>query len=82
MLGAQQALDVGEPNAAALVSAAKARAGTTATTAVQEGVQMHGGIGMTDEFEIGFFMKRARVVEELLGGARFHADRWARLGAY
>jgi len=82
VLGAQQALDAGAPNAAALVSAAKARAGTTATTAVQEGVQMHGGIGMTDEFEIGFFMKRARVVDELLGDARFHADRWARLSAY
>lgn len=82
VLGAQQALDAGSPNAAALVSAAKSRAGLTATTAVQEGVQMHGGIGMTDEFEIGFFMKRARVVEELLGDARFHADRWARLGGY
>jgi len=82
VLGAQQALDDGAPNAAALVSAAKARAGTTATTAVQEGVQMHGGIGMTDEFEIGFFMKRARVVDELLGDARFHADRWAASGAY
>lgn len=82
VLGAQQALDAGASSAAALVSAAKARAGTTATTAVQEGVQMHGGIGMTDEFEIGFFMKRARVVEELLGDARFHADRWAMRSAY
>ncbi|HBZ04914.1 MULTISPECIES: acyl-CoA dehydrogenase family protein [Massilia] len=82
VLGAQQALDEGSSNAAALVSAAKSRAGPTATTAVQEGVQMHGGIGMTDEFEIGFFMKRARVVEELLGDARFHADRWARLSGY
>ena len=41
---------------------AKARAGATATLAVQEGVQMHGGMGMTDEFDIGFFMKRARVL--------------------
>lgn len=82
VLGAQQALDEGSPQAAALVSAAKSRAGLTATTAVQEGVQMHGGIGMTDEFEIGFFMKRARVVEELLGDARYHADRWARLSGY
>lgn len=82
VLGARQALDEGSPNAAALVSAAKSRAGLTATTAVQEGVQMHGGIGMTDEFEIGFFMKRARVLEELLGDARFHADRWAKLSGY
>lgn len=82
VLGAQQALDEGSPQGAALVSAAKSRAGLTATMAVQEGVQMHGGIGMTDEFEIGFFMKRARVAEELLGDARFHADRWARLQGY
>lgn len=82
VLGAQQALDEGSQRAAALVSAAKSRAGLTATTAVQEGVQMHGGIGMTDEFEIGFFMKRARVVEELLGDARFHADRWGCLSGY
>jgi alkylation response protein AidB-like acyl-CoA dehydrogenase len=83
VLHAQQQLDTASADtAAASVSAAKARAGATATLAVQEGVQMHGGIGMTDEFEIGFFMKRARVVEELLGDARFHADRWARLNAY
>jgi alkylation response protein AidB-like acyl-CoA dehydrogenase len=82
VLHAQQQLDTAPETAAASVSAAKARAGATATLAVQEGVQMHGGIGMTDEFEIGFFMKRARVVEELLGDARFHADRWARLTGY
>ncbi|MEN3278028.1 MAG: acyl-CoA dehydrogenase [Massilia sp.] len=82
VLHAQQQLDAASDSAAASVSAAKARAGATATLAVQEGVQMHGGIGMTDEFEIGFFMKRARVAEELLGDARFHADRWARLNAY
>jgi acyl-CoA dehydrogenase len=66
----------------ALVSAAKARAGATATLAVQEGVQMHGGIGMTDEFEIGFFMKRARTAQELLGDTNFHAHRWATLRGY
>jgi alkylation response protein AidB-like acyl-CoA dehydrogenase len=85
VLAAQQALDAGPADAAgaaALVSAAKARAGACATRAVQEGVQMHGGIGMTDEFEIGFFMKRARVADELLGDARFQADRWARLNDY
>ncbi|MGJ7918569.1 acyl-CoA dehydrogenase family protein [Massilia sp. LXY-6] len=85
VLAAQQALDrdpADAAGAAALVSAAKARAGAGATRAAQEGVQMHGGIGMTDEFEVGFFMKRARVAEELLGDARFHADRWARLSGY
>ncbi|NSX02837.1 acyl-CoA dehydrogenase family protein [Cupriavidus gilardii] len=74
----ESAADGPEP----LVSAAKAKAGETATLAVQEGVQMHGGIGMTDEFEIGFFMKRARTAQEWLGDANFHADRWARLRGY
>jgi alkylation response protein AidB-like acyl-CoA dehydrogenase len=49
---------------------------------VQEGVQMHGGMGMTDQFDIGFFMKRARVCEELFGDANYHADRLARLRSY
>jgi alkylation response protein AidB-like acyl-CoA dehydrogenase len=43
---------------------------------------MHGGIGMTDEFDIGLFMKRARVGQELFGDDRFHADRLARLQNY
>ena len=82
VLKAQQALDAGAPNAATAVAVAKARAGTTATRAVQEGVQMHGGMGMTDQFDIGFFMKRARVCEELLGDANYHTDRLARLLNY
>lgn len=82
VLRSQQALDEGAVKSAALVSAAKARAGATALLAVQEGVQMHGGIGMTDEFEIGFFMKRHRVAQELLGDTNFHADRWAQLSEY
>jgi alkylation response protein AidB-like acyl-CoA dehydrogenase len=61
---------------------AKARAGSTATRAVQEGVQMHGGMGMTDQFDIGFFMKRARTCEELFGDANFHADQLARRKSY
>jgi alkylation response protein AidB-like acyl-CoA dehydrogenase len=82
VLKAQQALDAGVPNASAAVAVAKARAGTTATRAVQEGVQMHGGMGMTDQFDIGFFMKRARVCEELLGDANYHTDQLARLRSY
>jgi alkylation response protein AidB-like acyl-CoA dehydrogenase len=82
VLRALQMLEEAPHNAAATVSMAKARAGTTATLAVQEGVQMHGGIGMTDEFEMGFFMKRARVLQELLGDANFHADRLARINGY
>jgi alkylation response protein AidB-like acyl-CoA dehydrogenase len=82
VLKAQQALDARTLNAAAAVAVAKSRAGTTATRAVQEGVQMHGGMGMTDQFDIGFFMKRARVCEELLGDANYHTDQLARLRNY
>ena len=71
VLKAQQTLDGNPDKAAAAVAVAKARAGTTATRAVQEGVQMHGGMGMTDQFDIGFFMKRARVCEELFGDFEF-----------
>jgi alkylation response protein AidB-like acyl-CoA dehydrogenase len=82
VLKAQQALDARTLNAAAAVAVAKSRAGTTATRAVQEGVQMHGGMGMTDQFDIGFFMKRARVCEELLGDSNYHTDQLARLRNY
>lgn len=79
---ALQALDADVAKAAAAVAVAKARAGTTATRAVQEGVQMHGGMGMTDQFDIGFFMKRARVCEELFGDANYHTEQLARSRGY
>jgi alkylation response protein AidB-like acyl-CoA dehydrogenase len=82
VMKALQTLDAGPDEAPATVSMAKARAGRTATLAVQEAVQMHGGVGMTDALDIGFFMKRARAAEELLGDAHFHTDRFARLNGY
>jgi alkylation response protein AidB-like acyl-CoA dehydrogenase len=82
VLKALQMLDADLEKAGSAVSVAKARAGTTATLAVQEGVQMHGGMGMTDEFDIGFFMKRARVCQELFGDSNFHADQLARAKSY
>jgi alkylation response protein AidB-like acyl-CoA dehydrogenase len=82
VLKALQTLDENFDNAGTAVAVAKARAGTTATLAVQEGVQMHGGMGMTDQFDIGFFMKRARVCQELFGDSNFHADQLARLKNY
>jgi len=81
-LKAQQLLDEGDPHAELMVSVAKAKAGRTATLAVQEGVQMHGGIGMTDEHDIGLYMKRDRALNELWGDANYHADRVARLSGY
>jgi alkylation response protein AidB-like acyl-CoA dehydrogenase len=68
--------------ARAVVSAAKARCCASANLAVCEAVQMHGGMGMTDAFDIGLFMKRARVAQQWLGDANFHADRYAQLNAY
>jgi len=82
VLKALQTLDESFDQASQIVSVAKARAGTSATRAVQEGVQMHGGIGMTDEFDMGFFMKRVRVCNELFGDANYHADRLARMHRY
>jgi alkylation response protein AidB-like acyl-CoA dehydrogenase len=82
VLKALQTLDGDFDRAGVAVAVAKAKAGSTATLAVQEGVQMHGGMGMTDQFDIGFFMKRARVCQELFGDANYHADQLARMKNY
>lgn len=82
VIKAQQRLDQGARNASDIVAVAKARAGRTATLAVQEAVQMHGGMGMTDEFDIGFFMKRARVLQELFGDANFLLCQLAQRSGY
>ena len=83
VLKAQQLLDADDlARADAAVSVAKAQSTLAVQLAVQEGVQMHGGIGMTDEFDIGFYMKRHRVLAELFGDANYHADRLAVLAGY
>ncbi|HEX8622959.1 MAG TPA: acyl-CoA dehydrogenase family protein [Allosphingosinicella sp.] len=79
---AQQLLDEGAAEAELMVSVAKAKAGRVSTLAVQEGVQMHGGIGMTDEYDIGLYMKRDRVLNELFGDPNYHADKVARMKGY
>ncbi len=81
-LKAQHLLDAGDPGAETAVSVAKAMTGLATTLSVQEGVQMHGGIGMTDEYDIGFYMKRARVLAEMFGDANYHADAVARAAGY
>jgi len=81
-LRALQALDAGEERAAFFVSLAKAKAGDVAKLATNEAVQMHGGIGMTDDYDIGFFMKRARAAGETFGDGAFHGDRLAKLLQY
>ena len=82
VLKAQQLLDAGSPEALRATHVAKAMSGLAATLAVQEGVQMHGGIGMTDEYDIGFYMKRERVLAEMFGDTDFHADQLARMSGY
>ena len=76
------ALDEGTNDAAALVSAAKARLSDAFVLAANEAVQMHGGIGMTDEHDIGFFLKRARAAEMTFGDAAWHRRRYAELNGY
>ena len=82
VLKALQSLDDGAEDAAQRVSLAKAKACEVAELATNEGVQLHGGMGMTDEFDIGLFMKRARMAQQLFGDYRYHADRFARLRGY
>ncbi|MBI1366168.1 MAG: acyl-CoA dehydrogenase [Alphaproteobacteria bacterium] len=82
VLKALQDLDDNFGMAPATCSLAKAKAGEVAKLASQEAVQMHGGIGMTDEFDIGFYMKRIRVAQEMFGDFAFHADRIAQMRGY
>ena len=81
-LKALTALDEGDDRSAAYASLAKAKSGEVAKLATNEGVQMHGGIGMTDDFDIGFYMKRARAAQETFGDIAFHGDRLARIMGY
>ena len=82
VLKAQQLLDEGADNAALYVSVAKAKTGRVANLAVREGVQMHGGVGMTDEYDIGLYMKRDRALSEFFGDANYHANKVAELHGY
>ncbi len=79
---ALHALDAAPAQAAEAVAVAKAKCGRAATLAVQEGVQMHGGMGMTDQLDFGLFMQRARVLDELWGDAGCQMDRLARMRGY
>jgi alkylation response protein AidB-like acyl-CoA dehydrogenase len=82
VLAACSALDENANDAAALAVLAKGKANDTLDLCGNEGVQMHGGIGMTDEHEIGFFMKRARVARATFGDTAFCRDRYASLMGY
>ena len=84
VLEALTALDEGRDaqEIAKLASLCKAKVGETNHMVSREGIQMHGGIGMTDEFDIGFFMKRAAVCEQTLGDVNYHRNRYGDLEGY
>lgn len=76
---ALRAIDDNAPDRALLTSIAKATAGDTANLATREMIQLHGGIGMTDDHDAGFYIKRSRVLEAAWGNAAYHRDRFGRL---
>jgi alkylation response protein AidB-like acyl-CoA dehydrogenase len=82
VMAAARAIDEKSPDAAKLVSLAKARLSDAYVLATNEGVQMFGGVGMTEEYDIGLFMKRARAAELTFGDAAWHRRRWAELSGY
>ncbi len=82
VMAASRAIDEDAADLQQLVSLAKARCSDAYVLAGNEGVQMFGGVGMTDEYDIGFYLKRARTAELSFGDAAWHRDRWARLSGY
>ena len=82
VMAAARGVDAEAPDLARLVSLAKARCSDAYVLATNEGVQMFGGVGMTDEYDVGFYMKRARAAELTFGDAAFHRARWAALSGY
>lgn len=82
VLQALQTIDADDPELSKLASAAKAKLCEVAQRATNEGIQMHGGVGMTDEYDIGLFIKRARVAQHCFGDYNYHLDRFARLSGF
>ena len=82
LLDALSALDERRNDIPQLASLAKARIGDAARLITNEGVQLHGGIGMTDAVDIGLFIKRARVQAQIFGDSGYHRDRYADIGGY
>jgi alkylation response protein AidB-like acyl-CoA dehydrogenase len=76
---ALQAIDDNSPEVPELVSLAKTAANDIVNYATREMIQLHGGIGMTDAHDAGFYLKRARVLEAAFGSSAYHRERYARL---
>lgn len=82
VMAAARAVDEGSEKAPELVSLAKARCSDSYVHVANESVQFFGGVGVTDEYDVGFYLKRARVAELTFGDSSYHRDRWATLRSY
>ena len=79
---AMQGADENSNKLQVLASLAISMAGDTLHLVSNEAIQMHGGIGVTDEYDLGFFLKRARVAEQIFGSVNFHKERYANLSGF
>ena len=82
VLKVMQSLDEGDVKSSALASIAKAKLCEVAELSTNEAIQMHGGMGITDELDIGLFLKRARISIQILGDSDYHKNRYAELNGY
>ncbi len=82
VLKSLQALDENFETAGITCSLAKAKSGEVAQLATKEAIQMHGGIGVTDEYDVGLYFKRVHVAQQMFGDAGFHIDRYAKAAGY
>lgn len=82
VMAAMQGADENSNQLQVLASLAKSMAGGTLHLVSNEAIQMHGGIGVTDEYDLGFFLKRARVAEQIFGSVNFHKERYANLSGF
>lgn len=80
VLMAAMQLDQGGTAADKAVSAMKSRIGKAGRKIGQEAIQIHGGIGVTDELDVGHYFKRLTMIELLFGNGDFHTQRFAALG--
>ena len=82
VIAACNAVDNNSNDLRRMASLAKFKSGETNYLVTNEAVQMHGGVGVTDEYDVGLFMKRARVTEQIFGNSEYHIDRYATLSDY
>ena len=82
VINAAAALDADRVTRERALSAAKMSIGRIGALVAEECIQLHGGIGMTDEHDIGLYLKRIRVAQEMFGDTAYHADRFAKMRGY